>query len=108
MARVDLKTVQEWMGHKTIAMTARYAHLAPTHKLRALETLVRPGAVPAASGTFLAPRAKKDRKGEARPGTIPVQDGTFLAPSAKNGHLANRQGVLQTIYSEVFVVRTSS
>ena len=34
MAGVDLKTVQERMGHKTIAMTARYAHLAPTHKLR--------------------------------------------------------------------------
>jgi len=33
------------MGHKTIAMTARYAHLAPTHKLQALETLVRPGSV---------------------------------------------------------------
>ena len=31
MAGVDLKTVQELMGHKTIAMTARYAHLAPTH-----------------------------------------------------------------------------
>jgi hypothetical protein len=37
-----LKTVQELMGHNTIAMTARCAHLAPTHKLRALETSVRP------------------------------------------------------------------
>src|ERR1019366_2905067 len=45
MAKVDLKTVQELMGHKTIAMTARYAHLASTHKLQALETLVRPGSV---------------------------------------------------------------
>ncbi|MGA9063410.1 MAG: site-specific integrase [Terracidiphilus sp.] len=43
MAGVDLKTVQELMGHKTIAMTARYAHLAPTHKQQALETLARPG-----------------------------------------------------------------
>jgi site-specific recombinase XerD len=33
MSGVNLKTVQELMGHKTIAMTARYAHLAPTHKL---------------------------------------------------------------------------
>lgn len=40
MAGVDLKTVQELMGHKTIAMTARYAHLAPGHKLNALERLV--------------------------------------------------------------------
>jgi integrase len=29
MSGVNLKTVQDWMGHKTIAMTARYAHLAP-------------------------------------------------------------------------------
>jgi site-specific recombinase XerD len=35
MAGVDLKTVQGLMGHKTIAMTARYAHLAPSHKLQA-------------------------------------------------------------------------
>lgn len=58
MAGVDLKTVQELMGHKTIAMTARYAHLAPTHKLQALETLVRPGSVSVQSGRKLATRAK--------------------------------------------------
>ena len=58
MARVDLKTVQELMGHKTIAMTARYAHLAPTHKSQALETLVRPGSVSVQSGYFLATNAK--------------------------------------------------
>jgi site-specific recombinase XerD len=50
MAGVDLKTVQELMGHKTIAMTARYAHLSPAHKLSALERLVpvrkRPRMVP--------------------------------------------------------------
>ena len=40
MAGVDLKTVQDLMGHKTIAMTARYAHLSPAHKLTALEKLV--------------------------------------------------------------------
>lgn len=58
MAGVDLKTVQELMGHKTIAMTARYAHLAPTHKLQALETLVRPGSVSVQSGRKLATGAK--------------------------------------------------
>ena len=59
MAGVDLKTVQELMGHKTIAMAARYAHLAPTHKLRALETLVRPGSVSVQSGYKLATKAKR-------------------------------------------------
>jgi len=59
MAGVDLKTVQELMGHKTIAMTARYAHLAPTHKLQALETLVRPGSISVPTGRKLATRAKR-------------------------------------------------
>jgi site-specific recombinase XerD len=62
MAGVDLKTVQELMGHKTIAMTARYAHLAPTHKLQALETLVRPGSVSVPSGYKLATGAKMARR----------------------------------------------
>jgi integrase len=39
MAGVDLRTVQELMGHKTIAMTCRYAHMAPSHKLAAVERL---------------------------------------------------------------------
>ncbi len=39
MAGIDLRTVQELMGHKTIAMTCRYAHLAPTHQLAAVERL---------------------------------------------------------------------
>ena len=39
MAGVDLRTVAEWMGHKTIQMTMRYAHLAPAHKLAAVEKL---------------------------------------------------------------------
>jgi site-specific recombinase XerD len=29
MAGVNLKTVQELVGHQAIAMTARFAHLAP-------------------------------------------------------------------------------
>ena len=39
MAGVDLRTIQELMGHKTIAMTCRYAHLAESHKLAAVERL---------------------------------------------------------------------
>lgn len=50
MAGVDLRTVQELLGHKSIAMTVRYSHLSPTHTLAAVERLV--GAVPeAATGT---------------------------------------------------------
>jgi len=39
MAGVDIRTVQELLGHKTIAMTVRYAHLAPKHTLSAVERL---------------------------------------------------------------------
>jgi hypothetical protein len=39
MAGVDLRTVQELMGHKSINMTLRYAHLSPDHKRAAMETL---------------------------------------------------------------------
>jgi hypothetical protein len=39
MAGVDIRTVQELMGHKTIAMTLRYSHLSPDHTRKAMEVL---------------------------------------------------------------------
>ena len=39
MAGVDLRTVQELMGHKTIQMTVRYSHLSPEHLQDAIERL---------------------------------------------------------------------
>src|SRR5262249_40675131 len=41
MAGVDIRTVQELMGHRTLAMTMRYAHLTPAHKLDAVQRLSR-------------------------------------------------------------------
>jgi site-specific recombinase XerD len=37
MKGVDLPTVRDFMGHKNIQMTCRYAHLAPDHKQAAVE-----------------------------------------------------------------------
>ena len=41
MAGVDLRTVQELLGHKSFEMTMRYAHLSPDHKKAALDTLCK-------------------------------------------------------------------
>lgn len=50
MATVDLRTVQELMGHMTIQMTCRYAHLAPTYQLAAVERLTDVNRAVAAEG----------------------------------------------------------
>ena len=39
MAGVDLRTIQELLGHKSFEMTLRYAHLSPDHKKAALDIL---------------------------------------------------------------------
>ena len=41
MAGVDIKTVQELLGHKSYEMTLRYAHLSPDHKKAAVDILGR-------------------------------------------------------------------
>jgi len=78
MAGVDLPTVRELMGHKTLDMTIRYAHLAPAHARRAIRALERklpvappvvvprrkggqPGASQDAPVRKIAPRKRMDR-----------------------------------------------
>jgi len=39
MSGVDLNTVREFMGHKSLEMTLRYSHLSPDHKQRAVDVL---------------------------------------------------------------------
>jgi integrase len=39
MSGVDLTTAKEILGHKSVSMTLRYAHLAPSHKVHALNHL---------------------------------------------------------------------
>jgi hypothetical protein len=41
MAGGDLRTVQELMGHETITMTMRHAHLAPSHLREAVQRISR-------------------------------------------------------------------
>jgi hypothetical protein len=58
MAGVDLRTVAELMGHKTIQMTMRYAHPAPAHQLAAVERLISASQaeLPGSSGAALPHR----------------------------------------------------
>jgi site-specific recombinase XerC len=39
MAGATIKEIQELAGHKTITMSARYAHLSPDHKLSVLDRI---------------------------------------------------------------------
>ncbi|MGH9477372.1 MAG: tyrosine-type recombinase/integrase [Terriglobales bacterium] len=62
MAGVGLRGVQELMGHKTIAMTCRYAHLAPSHQLAAVRRLDGWGEKGSENGKPTGTRAKGPRR----------------------------------------------
>jgi len=41
MSGVDLNTIRELMGHKSLKMTLRYSHLSPNHKKAAVSLLAK-------------------------------------------------------------------
>jgi len=66
MAGVDLRTVQELMGHSTITMTMRYAHLSPGH-LREAINRVTLGKIEIGNGTRNGTKEKEVRREVSQP-----------------------------------------
>lgn len=61
MKGVDIRTVADLLGHRTLAMTMRYAHLAPEHNLEAVERLATPAKAPQTqTGTTTGTRQNQD------------------------------------------------
>lgn len=58
-AGVSLYTVKEWLGHSSITITERYAHLAPKNLMAAVGALEDAPAVPLASTENDTPRPPK-------------------------------------------------
>lgn len=63
IAGVDLRTVEELLGHKTLMTTRRYAHLSPGHQPNAVQRLNAPAAVSARSTTSSTSRSEAARRG---------------------------------------------
>jgi integrase len=55
MLGVDLTTVMQLLGHKSLAMTTKYAHLSPAHKTKAINLLDNVSSSRMAQETVLAP-----------------------------------------------------
>ena len=51
MKGVDIRTVQELLGHADIRMTLRYSHLSPAHLLDAVEMLTTEDRTGTTTGT---------------------------------------------------------
>jgi integrase len=62
MAEIDLRTVMELAGHKSISMTMRHAHLAPGHAAQAVEPICAKSKKPKRTATRTATRAPEAPK----------------------------------------------
>jgi integrase len=73
MAGVDIRTVQELMGHSTITMTMRYAHLSPAH-LREAVNKASLGAIAAKTQVGTGSKTGSNAMGKFTDGGQPVAE----------------------------------
>ena len=64
MAGVDLRTVAELLGHRTLQMVMRYSHLAPEHQASAVDRLVKAEAERDTKSDTGGPEAKTIKRKE--------------------------------------------
>jgi hypothetical protein len=57
MRGINLRTIGELLGHRTMAMTMRYSHLSPAHNAAAVDSLVTVSVMPTGTTTDTSKKA---------------------------------------------------
>jgi integrase len=78
MQGVDIRTVAELMGHKTIQMTMRYAHLSPEHKLDAVRRLA--GFAPGRKKKDVVTSSHRTPEGGRKPRATKTATAAIMSP----------------------------
>src|SRR5437870_10776595 len=81
MSGGDLYILKEILGHKSITMTQRYAHLSPTYKIKAIDRMntLWAGATPQASTSEVLPE-----NSSVTAASHPAYEGTLVRAQARN------------------------